>query len=264
MWRTKPTNERMDEQTIGRTERRKLYTTRHKCQGYKTMRVMMINRFTVLEPRHDKTNKVTVRPEKTQISLGIRPVWSESSLCAKWVAKDPSFFHADSEDSDQTGQMPRLIRPVWSESSLGAHSFYWFCHVTTQWQSFNIIHTLTITSIVVDVHIVVETSTGVASSSTDTDSIAWTIITSFTNICNKTNKIAIHWPSWWYIIGMWSLIYTLFLWCFIPASQLSCSTTKSTKWHAPSEDSDQPGHSPSLSLGNRPVWSVFTVRSIGS
>ena len=26
-----------------------------------------------------------------------------------WVAKDPSFLHADSEDSDQTGRMPRLI-----------------------------------------------------------------------------------------------------------------------------------------------------------
>ena len=26
------------------------------------------------EPRHDKTNKMTVRPAKTQISLGIRPV----------------------------------------------------------------------------------------------------------------------------------------------------------------------------------------------
>ena len=38
------------------------------------------------EPRHDKTNKVSVRPAKTQISLGIRPVWSESSLCAQWVA----------------------------------------------------------------------------------------------------------------------------------------------------------------------------------
>ena len=30
---------------------------------------------------HDKTNKVIVRPAKTQISLSIRPVWSESSLC---------------------------------------------------------------------------------------------------------------------------------------------------------------------------------------
>ena len=61
------------------------------------------------EPRHDKTNKATVRPAKTQISLSIRPVWSESSLCAQQVAKDPSFLRADSEDSDQTGQMPRLI-----------------------------------------------------------------------------------------------------------------------------------------------------------
>ena len=58
---------------------------------------------------HDKTKKMTVRPAKTQISLDIRPVWSESSLCAQWLAKDPSFLHADSEDSDQTGRMPRLI-----------------------------------------------------------------------------------------------------------------------------------------------------------
>ena len=35
---------------------------------------------------------------KTRISLGIHPVWPESSLCAQWVAKDPSFLHADSED----------------------------------------------------------------------------------------------------------------------------------------------------------------------
>ena len=52
---------------------------------------------------------VTVRPAKTQISLGIHPVWLATSLCAYWVAKDPRFLHADSEDSDQTGRMPRLI-----------------------------------------------------------------------------------------------------------------------------------------------------------
>ena len=39
----------------------------------------------------------------------IHPVWSESSLCTQWVAKDPRFLHADSEDSDQTGRMPGLI-----------------------------------------------------------------------------------------------------------------------------------------------------------
>ena len=72
------------------------------------------------EPPHDKTNKMTVRPAKTQISLGIRPVWSESSLCVQWVAKD-------SEDSDQTGRMPRLICFRW------AHRPYcWFCHVAAQ------------------------------------------------------------------------------------------------------------------------------------
>ena len=42
---------------------------------------------------------MAVRAANTQISLGICPVWSESSLSA-W---DPSFLHADSEDwSDRT------------------------------------------------------------------------------------------------------------------------------------------------------------------
>ena len=45
----------------------------------------------------------SVRPAKTRIRLG------ESSLCAQWVAKDLMFLHGDSEDSDQTGRMPRLI-----------------------------------------------------------------------------------------------------------------------------------------------------------
>ena len=57
----------------------------------------------------NEPTKWHVRPAKTQICLGIRQVWSESSLCTQWVAKDPSFLHADSEDSDQTGRMPRLI-----------------------------------------------------------------------------------------------------------------------------------------------------------
>ena len=56
-----------------------------------------------------KPTKWHVCPAKTQISLGIHPDWSESLLCAQWVAKDPSFLQADSEDSDQTERMPRLI-----------------------------------------------------------------------------------------------------------------------------------------------------------
>ena len=51
----------------------------------------------------------TVRLTKTQISLGICPVWSKSSLCALRTDKDPRFHHLDSENSDQTGRIPRLI-----------------------------------------------------------------------------------------------------------------------------------------------------------
>ena len=78
------------------------------------------------EPRHDKTNKMSVRPAQTQISLGIRPVWSESSLCAQWV--DPMFLHADSEDSDQTGRKRRLWSD-WAEAQADlslrwAHTYF--------------------------------------------------------------------------------------------------------------------------------------------
>ena len=45
----------------------------------------------IIEPSHDKTSLI------------------RDFACAQWVAKDPSFLHADSEDSDQTGWMTRLI-----------------------------------------------------------------------------------------------------------------------------------------------------------
>ena len=63
----------------------------------------------LLEPRHDKTNKMSVCPAKTQISLGIRPVWSGSSLSAWRNLGSLATHWAHSEDSDQTGRMPRLI-----------------------------------------------------------------------------------------------------------------------------------------------------------
>ena len=55
--------------------------------------------YPIFEPPHDKTNKMTVRPAKTQISL--LSAWRKlGSLAIHW---------AHSEDSDQTGRMPRLI-----------------------------------------------------------------------------------------------------------------------------------------------------------
>ena len=56
-----------------------------------------------------KRTKRHVRPAKTQISLGIRPVWSESSLSAWRKLGSLATHWAHSEDSDQTGRMPRLI-----------------------------------------------------------------------------------------------------------------------------------------------------------
>ena len=62
------------------------------------------------ELRHYKTNNVAVCPAKTQISLGIRLVWSESSLSAWRKLGSLATHWVHSEDSDQTGQMSRLIR----------------------------------------------------------------------------------------------------------------------------------------------------------
>ena len=56
-----------------------------------------------------KPTKWHVRPAKTQISLGIRPVWSESSLSAGRKCGSLATHWAHSDDSDQTGRMPRLM-----------------------------------------------------------------------------------------------------------------------------------------------------------
>ena len=47
----------------------------------------------ILFPINNNLNHNMTKPIKW-----VCPVWSESSLCARWVAKDSSFLHADSED----------------------------------------------------------------------------------------------------------------------------------------------------------------------
>ena len=68
-----------------------------------------IRKQVILSRLTTKPTKWPVRPAKTQISLGTRPVWPESSLCAQRIVKGPSYLRADSEDSEQIGRMPRLI-----------------------------------------------------------------------------------------------------------------------------------------------------------
>ena len=65
------------------------------------------------ELRQDKTNRMSVHPAKTQISLGICPVWSESSL-SMWRKLGSLATHwVHSEDFDQT------VRPAKTQISLG-------------------------------------------------------------------------------------------------------------------------------------------------
>ena len=75
-----------------------------------------------------KLTKWHVRPVKTQISLGIHHVWSESSLSA-WRKPGSLAIHlAHSEDSDQSGGMPRLIWVFAGRTVI----FCWFCHEAAQ------------------------------------------------------------------------------------------------------------------------------------
>ena len=69
-----------------------------------------------------KPTKWHVRPAKTQISLGIPPVWSESSLSA-WRKLGCELSIKTAKTLIRLGECPG-----WSESSLGAQSFCWFCH----------------------------------------------------------------------------------------------------------------------------------------
>ena len=62
-----------------------------------------------LSRRTTKPTKWHVCPAKTQISLGIRPVCSESSLSAWRSIGSLATYWANSEVSDQTVRMPRLI-----------------------------------------------------------------------------------------------------------------------------------------------------------
>ena len=52
---------------------------------------------------------MTLHPAKTQINLGICPVWSDSLLSAWRKLESLATHRAHREDSDQTGRMPRLI-----------------------------------------------------------------------------------------------------------------------------------------------------------
>ena len=78
----------------------------------------------IYEPPHNKTNKMSVCPVKTQISLGIRPVWSVFAVCLMGSYKGPKL--------SSCGQ--RRLWSDWADAQADlslrwVHSLCWFCHV---------------------------------------------------------------------------------------------------------------------------------------
>ena len=61
------------------------------------------------EPAHDKTNKMACALSEDSAQPGHLPSLIRVFTVGSMVAKDPSFLHEDSENSDQTGWMPRQI-----------------------------------------------------------------------------------------------------------------------------------------------------------
>ena len=72
-----------------------------------------------------KLTKWSVRPAKTQISLGIRPVCSEPSLCIQWVAKNPTFLHVDSEDWSDWADAQADLSLRWAHSHFVGFVMRW-------------------------------------------------------------------------------------------------------------------------------------------
>ena len=101
----------------------------------------------MIESYNDKTNKVAVHPVKTQIGLGISPVWSESSLCAQWIAKDPSFLHADSEDWSDWVDTQADLSLRWAHNHIVGFVTRWlilypFVILTIRWLNYHSVLTI--------------------------------------------------------------------------------------------------------------------------
>ena len=83
-----------------------------------------------------KATKWSVRPVKSQISLGIRPVWSASSLSVASAQSDQSLRCPHENALDPWLSLERTAKTKTDENDLclrWAHrSFCWFCHAAAQ------------------------------------------------------------------------------------------------------------------------------------
>ena len=90
-----------------------------------TVVIILCNQRITNELPHDKPTNWHVSPAKTQINLGICSVWSESLLCPSWVAKDPVFFHADSEDWSDWAEAQADLSLRWTQRSFVGSVMRW-------------------------------------------------------------------------------------------------------------------------------------------
>ena len=78
--------------------------------------------FKICELQLDKSNKMMCAKRN------LRSAWasaqSDQFLCAQWVAKNPRFFHADSEDWSEWADAQADLSLRWTH-----RSFCWFCRV---------------------------------------------------------------------------------------------------------------------------------------
>ena len=104
------------------TWQRKLFSERSEETILTEFHPLKLFPFLIYEPAHDKTNKIACAPSK------VRSAWAsaqsdQSSLCAHWIAKDPSFLHAESEDWLDWADAQADLSLGWVHMP-----FCWFCH----------------------------------------------------------------------------------------------------------------------------------------
>ena len=70
---------------------------------------MTVSNVKTFGPQHDKSNKMKCAPSEDSDQPGHSPSLIRVFAVSHWVAKEPWFLHADSEDSDQTGWIPNVM-----------------------------------------------------------------------------------------------------------------------------------------------------------
>ena len=91
------------------------------------------------EPQHEKTNKVAAHPAKTQISLGIRPVWPESSLSTRRTPGSLATYWAHCEDWSDWADAQTDLSLHWARLHVAGFVTSWvisFCVILTSFLTF--------------------------------------------------------------------------------------------------------------------------------